>query len=211
MPLPPLAAALELHAAVLLDRRPGALAGAKLRYIQTPPTRGDMKDANFEVGVEGVAGARWEGDKGRGTIAADARRHGRRGFRGASESQGPGDAGRGPGAGVAPRPGSASAQPSSPAHLPGLHAHLQPQPEPQPQPQPPPPTQPQLHHPPTQAGYHHYTRVKGIALPNTAALLAKWRPEALVLNWGMGTLTHFGPACVLGGSAKGAPAGECAA
>ncbi len=52
--------------------------------------------------------------------------------------------------------------------------------------------------PPThrQAGLSHYTRVKGRPLPNTAALLAKWRPEALVLNWGLGTLTHFGPDCV---------------
>ena len=50
--------------------------------------------------------------------------------------------------------------------------------------------------PPTQAGYSHYTRVKKRALPNTAALLAKWRPESLILNWGQGTLTHFGPDCV---------------
>jgi hypothetical protein len=49
MALPPLAAALELHAAVLLGLRPAALQGARLRYIQSNPTRNDFKDANFEV------------------------------------------------------------------------------------------------------------------------------------------------------------------
>lgn len=49
MALPPLAAALELHSAILLDRRPPALNATKLRYIQSPPVRNDFKDANFEV------------------------------------------------------------------------------------------------------------------------------------------------------------------
>jgi hypothetical protein len=37
MPLPPIAAALELHSAVLLGLTPRTLAGVKLRYIQAPP------------------------------------------------------------------------------------------------------------------------------------------------------------------------------
>ncbi|GBF94527.1 hypothetical protein Rsub_07061 [Raphidocelis subcapitata] len=91
--LPPLAAAVELHAAALLGKAPPPLAGAELRYIQSPPTRNDFKDANFE------------------------------------------------------------------------------------------------------AALHHYTRVKGLQLPNTEAILRQWRPEALVLHWGMGTLTHWGADC----------------
>jgi len=51
MPLPPLAAMLELHSAVLLNRRPANLKDAKLRYIASPPVRNDFKDANFEVGA----------------------------------------------------------------------------------------------------------------------------------------------------------------
>jgi hypothetical protein len=49
MTLPPVAAALELHAAVLLGRRPGSLEGVQLKYIQSAPVRNDLKDANFEV------------------------------------------------------------------------------------------------------------------------------------------------------------------
>lgn len=52
MPLPPIAAALELHAAVLLNRTPAALAGGPpLRYVREPPDRNDMKDAHFEARV----------------------------------------------------------------------------------------------------------------------------------------------------------------
>jgi len=35
-----------------------------------------------------------------------------------------------------------------------------------------------------------------------------WRPEALVLNWGLGTLTHYGPDCITpppAGSARAVP------
>lgn len=50
MALPPIAAALELHSAVLLGQRPPALRGAQLRYISPVPARRDFLDANFEVG-----------------------------------------------------------------------------------------------------------------------------------------------------------------
>jgi hypothetical protein len=57
--LPPLAAAVELHASALLGKPLPPLAGAKLKYIEFPPTRNDFKDANFEVG--GCPGFVWEG------------------------------------------------------------------------------------------------------------------------------------------------------
>lgn len=61
----------------------------------------------------------------------------------------------------------------------------------------------------TQAGLHHYARVKGRNLPNTAALLAKWRPEGLVLYWGYGTFTHWGAECVAPLNRSAAPDPTC--
>lgn len=60
-----------------------------------------------------------------------------------------------------------------------------------------------------QVALQHYTRVEGRAMPMTSALLAKSRPEALVLNWGMGTLAVFGPDCILSQGAGGATPAGC--
>lgn len=145
MALPPIAAALELHAAALLGGAPGPLAGAKLNAIRSPPSRNDVKDANYEVRPRRAL------RPGTGRLLWHI--------------------------GIRPRL-------AGPIHAPVLP--------------PPADTRAPRHPRPAarQAGLSHYTRVKKRALPNTAALLARSRPEALILHWGMGTLTHWGPDCI---------------
>jgi hypothetical protein len=48
-----------------------------------------------------------------------------------------------------------------------------------------------------EVGYNHYKGRMGWDMPNTAAMLAKHRPEDYVFHWGMGTLTHYRTAEVL--------------
>lgn len=42
-----------------------------------------------------------------------------------------------------------------------------------------------------EVGYNHYKGRMGWEMPNTAAMLAKHRPEDYVFHWGLGTLTHY--------------------
>eukprot|EP00878_Enallax_costatus_P021549 GHUV01022820.1.p1 GENE.GHUV01022820.1~~GHUV01022820.1.p1 ORF type:complete len:106 (-),score=20.97 GHUV01022820.1:1547-1864(-) len=48
-----------------------------------------------------------------------------------------------------------------------------------------------------EVGYNHYKGRMGWEMPNTAAMLAKHRPEKYVFHWGLGTLTHYRTAEVL--------------